>query len=193
MLLGAFFDVRNPMKVSEHPARFEATRARPARDFSSGQTSRAPGHPTGNRGCWSPHRTASAARWCRAAYTRSRVNFSKGFRPDRAPTTRAPRCAGHPVRGARPPLRRISRADLVLRVRFGGRARGPGASLSGVAPPARSRAPRNGRTRVTGPAGDTATWRRPLVCERSSEPLVSRPRFGGWWERGSSGHHQKGP
>jgi hypothetical protein len=103
MLLGAFFDVRNPKKVGEHPARFEATRARPARDFSSGQTSKAPGHPMGNRGTWPHHRPASADNGCRAAYTRSRVNFRRdsdrtGPNDTRTSVCGSPRFEAHGLR-----------------------------------------------------------------------------------------------
>jgi len=123
------------------------------------------------------HRTASAARWRRAAYTRSRVNSSEGFRPNRVPRSSAS-APGLPVRGTRPPLRRCSRADLAHRDRFGGRARGPGAGPSGAVPHA---------FLATGgcwPAGNTATW----CCAGVRTELrimVSRPWCGGWWEQGA--------
>jgi hypothetical protein len=159
--------------------------ARPARDFGSGQTLKAPGHPTGNRGCWSHHRTASAASWRRAAYTRSRVNFQRDS--DRIGSQGS--CTSvHalPVRGTR--------------LRFGGGC--ALTSLSAIASAVaravqvlahRAQHPTSSWQREGG--GLQATRRRgaPAGVRTELRTLASRPWFGGWWERGSSGHHQNGP
>lgn len=144
---------------------------------------KAPGHPTGNRGCWSHHRTASAARWApRGVYTLA-CEPSKGFRPDRAQ-----RHAHFGVRVARFEAQGL---------RFGGdRALTPLSAVASAAarvvqvPAQRAWYPSPPGNRVR---GLQTTRRRGVTAGVRTElrTLVSRPRFGGWWEQGSSGHHQK--
>lgn len=177
MLLGAFFDVKNPTKVGEHRHGFEATRSTTRSRLRLRTDSEGTGPPHGQpRVLVAPSNGFGRQLAPRGVYTLA-CELSEGFRPNRVPRV-VHFGARSPGSRHAPPLRRWLRADLALRDRFGGRARGPGAGPSGAA--SHVLLATGGRRS----AGNTATWC-PAGVRTELRGMVSRPCCGGWWEQGA--------